>query len=122
MLLAIDGDSTLVGIAYLRCHSRQAEGLVANIGYCVVPSSRGSGIGSRLVESVVALGSQHGVGIIRDSVFAENKGSLRILEKMGFKAVGLGKENIWHDQKFLRLIMELRLKESVADVDVRTGT
>lgn len=57
----------------------------ADIGYVIIPQAQGKGIASEAVRAVCDYAFQHvGVTAINAYVLADNKGSVRILEKTGF--------------------------------------
>ncbi|MEG1421192.1 MAG: GNAT family N-acetyltransferase [Citrobacter sp.] len=57
----------------------------ADIGYVIIPEAQGKGIASEAVRAVCEYAFQHaGVTAINAYVLADNKGSVRILEKTGF--------------------------------------
>ena len=57
----------------------------ADIGYCVIPAAQGRGIASEAVRAVCNYAfCDAGVKAINAWVLAENRGSVRLLEKLGF--------------------------------------
>ncbi|HGY5075169.1 GNAT family N-acetyltransferase [Citrobacter freundii] len=57
----------------------------ADIGYCIISRAQGKGIASEAVRAVCDYAFEHaGVMAINAWVLADNKGSVRILEKTGF--------------------------------------
>ncbi|EPQ0971517.1 GNAT family N-acetyltransferase [Citrobacter farmeri] len=57
----------------------------ADIGYCVIPAVQGRGIASEAVRAVCDYAFRDaGVKAINAWVLAENQGSVRLLEKLGF--------------------------------------
>lgn len=57
----------------------------ADLGYAVMPQAQGKGIASEAVRAVCQYAFEHaGVTAINAYALADNKGSIRILEKTGF--------------------------------------
>jgi RimJ/RimL family protein N-acetyltransferase len=57
----------------------------ADIGYCIISHAQGKGIASEAVRAVCDYAFEHtGITAINAWVLADNKGSVRILEKTGF--------------------------------------
>ena len=76
-------------------------GVVENSVY-VAPEAQGRGVGTALLEALVASTEAAGVWTIQTGIFPENAASLRIHERAGFRVVGrrerLGKLNgVWRD-------------------------
>ena len=57
----------------------------ADLGYAIMPQAKGKGIASEAVRAVCQYAFEHaGVTAINAYALADNKGSIRILEKTGF--------------------------------------
>lgn len=57
----------------------------ADIGYCLIPQAQGRGFASEAVRAVCEYAFREaGVKAINAWVLAENQGSIRLLEKLGF--------------------------------------
>ncbi|OCO64495.1 GCN5 family acetyltransferase [Citrobacter freundii] len=57
----------------------------ADLGYAIMPQAQGKGIASEAVHAVCQYAFEHaGVTAINAYALADNKGSIRILEKTGF--------------------------------------
>ena len=87
MLGAFDGGE-LVGFARL---SNVVLGAFHNayLGYMVARSHNGRGIGTLLVRNAVALAWERGLHRVQAAVRPDNPGSLRVMEKAGFRREGL---------------------------------
>ena len=96
-------DETVLGWAALSPVSdRCAYGGVAEVSVYVASASRGSGIGSALLERLVTASEAAGLWTLQAGLFSENEGSLRLHERAGFRVVGrrerLGKlDGRWRD-------------------------
>jgi len=86
-----------------RCYAGVAENSVY-----VAREARGLGIGRRLLEALIATAEAAGIWTIQTSIFPENRASLALHERCGFRVVGsrerIGKrDGIWRDTVFLEL-------------------
>jgi phosphinothricin acetyltransferase len=84
-----------------RCYS----GVVENSVY-VARDARGLGIGRTLLEALIAGSEAAGIWTIQTSIFPENRASLVLHERCGFRVVGrrdrIGKrDGVWRDTVFL---------------------
>jgi ribosomal protein S18 acetylase RimI-like enzyme len=89
--------SELVGIAGLLIREGQKEahkGLL--VGMYVRPSARKSGVGRRLVETVVEF-ARHRVELVQLAVVSENEQARRLYERLGFVKYGLEKNALKQD-------------------------
>jgi phosphinothricin acetyltransferase len=105
--LAAVVDGEVVGFAALspastrRCYA----GVMENSVY-VARDARGHGIGRTLLEKLIAEARMTGIWTIQTSIFPENRASLALHERCGFRVVGMrmriGKrDGIWRDTIFL---------------------
>jgi L-amino acid N-acyltransferase YncA len=96
-------DGAVVGWAALSPVSdRCAYGGVAEVSVYVAEETRGRGIGSTLLRSLVDASEAEGIWTLQAGTFAENAGSIELHRKAGFREVGrrekLGKLNgRWRD-------------------------
>jgi L-amino acid N-acyltransferase YncA len=84
-----------------RCYLGVAENSVY-----VARTARGLGIGRALLEALVAGAEEAGIWTIQTSVFPENRASLALHERCGFRVVGsreriAKRDGIWRDTVFL---------------------
>ena len=84
-----------------RCYA----GVVENSVY-VAREARGLGIGRTLLEALVAGAEAAGIWMIQTSIFPENRASLVLHERCGFRVVGtrerIGRrDGVWRDTVFL---------------------
>jgi L-amino acid N-acyltransferase YncA len=80
-------------------------GVVENSVY-IGRAARGLGIGRALLEELIAGAEAAGIWTIQTSIFPENRASLALHERCGFRVVGhrerIGKrDGIWRDTVFL---------------------
>jgi L-amino acid N-acyltransferase YncA len=81
------------------------RGVVENSVY-VVRDARGLGIGRQLLEALIAGAEAAGIWMIQTSIFPENRASLALHEKCGFRVVGTReriakRDGVWRDTVFL---------------------
>ena len=96
--------------------SRCVYGGVAEVSVYVSESSRGRGIGARLLEHLVRESEARGIWTLQAGIFPENRASVAIHRKAGFVEVGrrerLGKlEGVWRD------VLLLERRSTVVGVD-----
>jgi len=75
---------------------------VAEVSVYVSASSRGAGVGRRLLTALINESEQNGIWTLQAGIFPENIGSLALHRSCGFREVGrrerIGKlRNIWRD-------------------------
>lgn len=105
--IAAEIDGVLAGWAALTpVSSRCVYAGVAEVSVYVDPLYSGKGIGLSLLNKLVTLSEEEGLWTLQAGIFPENKASLRIHEKAGFRILGIrekiGKQNgIWRDTVLL---------------------
>jgi phosphinothricin acetyltransferase len=96
-------DDKVLGWAVLSpVSSRCVYAGVAEVSIYVSQSSKGNGIGSRLLKSLIELSEQNGYWTLQSGIFPENVASLKLHRKHGFRQVGrrerIGKmDGVWRD-------------------------
>jgi L-amino acid N-acyltransferase YncA len=86
-----------------RCYS----GVTENSVY-VARGARGLGIGRALLDGLIERARAAGIWMIQTSIFPENRASLGLHERCGFRVVGVReriakRDGIWRDTVFLEL-------------------
>jgi L-amino acid N-acyltransferase YncA len=61
---------------------------VAEVSVYVAERARGRGVGSLLLNSLVSVSEEHGIWMLQASIFPENRASIRLHEKAGFRVLG----------------------------------
>ena len=84
-----------------RCYAGVAENSVY-----VTRDARGHGIGRTLLEALIADADAAGIWMIQTSIFPENRASLALHERCGFRVVGTReriakRDGVWRDTVFL---------------------
>lgn len=77
-----------VGNIWMRGSIVPARAHAAEVGIAVVPSHRGCGIGSRLLEAGLGWARGRGLQRVELKVHAENEGARRLYERFGFEIEG----------------------------------
>jgi L-amino acid N-acyltransferase YncA len=95
------GFSALAHVSNRRCYSGVAENSVY-----VARDARGLGIGRALLETLIEDAEEAGIWTIQTSVFPENRASLALHERCGFRVVGTReriarRDGIWRDTVLL---------------------
>jgi phosphinothricin acetyltransferase len=71
----------------------------------VDPARRGDGLGTALVETLVAHAGAAGFHVMVASIDAENVGSIRLHQRLGFVEVGRMPEVAWKFGRWLELVL-----------------
>jgi L-amino acid N-acyltransferase YncA len=79
---------------------------VAENSVYVAREARGLGVGRALLEALIARAEQAGIWMIQTSIFPENRASLVLHERCGFRVVGrreriAKRDGVWRDTVFL---------------------
>jgi L-amino acid N-acyltransferase YncA len=95
------GWAALAGVSARRCYA----GVVENSVY-VARDARGHGIGRQLLEELIDGARDAGIWTIQCSVFPENRASIALHERCGFRVVGTReriakRDGIWRDTVLL---------------------
>ena len=105
LVAEVDGD--VVGFAALSAASpRRCYAGVAENSVYVAREARGQGIGRALLEKLSSRARLAGIWTIQTSIFPENRASLALHERCGFRVVGtrerIGKrDGMWRDTVLL---------------------
>jgi L-amino acid N-acyltransferase YncA len=87
--LVARGNGSTVGWAALSpVSARAVYAGVAEVSVYVAEAARGAGIGSALLEALIAESERHGLWTLQAGIFSENRASLAIHDKAGFRVVG----------------------------------
>jgi len=82
------------GACWMRCFTADHPGYgflgadVPGIGLAVVPESRGSGIGRRLLAALIEAADERGAGVLSLSVAKANSAARALYDHLGFVVVG----------------------------------
>jgi phosphinothricin acetyltransferase len=93
----VAGWAALAPVSSRRCYRGVAENSVY-----VAPAHHGRGIGRRLLEELLRRSEQAGIWTIESAIFPENRASLALHERCGFRVVGVRervakRDGLWRD-------------------------
>ena len=108
--LAWDDDGQLQGWATLApVSARDCYRGVAEVSIYVSGEHLGKGIGSRLMAALVETSESEGIWSLYSSIFAENRATLRLHLRQGFREVGFRERIARHNGRWRNtLILERR--------------
>ncbi len=87
-LVAREGDAVLGWAALSPISDRCAYAGVAEVSVYVGAEHRGHGIGIALLRALIDGSEKEGIWTLQAGVFPENEGSVRLLEREGFRVIG----------------------------------
>jgi L-amino acid N-acyltransferase len=90
VLVARDGDGAVIGLGSYGWFKASPPGYSTTVEHTVMvsPTARGAGIGTALLEALIARATADGFHVMVASIDAENVGSIRLHERLGFVEVG----------------------------------
>jgi RimJ/RimL family protein N-acetyltransferase len=87
--MVIEVDATVVGDCMVRFAPDDNGMRIAFIGYALHPDSAGQGLATEVAEALVRLCfTELGAAMVQADVFAPNRTSQRVLEKVGLRRIG----------------------------------
>jgi phosphinothricin acetyltransferase len=93
VIVAETGDGKIVGWGSLNpFNPREAYRFVADFSIYVERGWRGKGVGSVLLARLIELGRDHGFHKLVLSAFPSNTGGMSLYTKLGFRTVGIYRE------------------------------
>ena len=113
VIVAEDADGTVLGWGSLNVfNSRQAYRFVADFSIYVERAARGRGVGRAMLTRLVELGREHGYHKLVLSAFPTNASGMALYTSLGFRTVGVYKEQGRLDGRWVdTIIMEKLLDE-----------
>ncbi len=101
-LIATENNEVLGWAALTAVSSRCVYAGVAEVSVYVAANARGKNIGSQLLQALINESEQNGIWTLQSGIFPENKASISMHEKNGFRIIGyrerIGKMgNVWRD-------------------------
>ena len=101
-LVAEEGDEVLGWAALSPVSSRCVYGGVGEVSVYIATDSRGKGVGKLLLQRLIEKSEKAGFWTLQSGIFPENKASIHLHEKVGFRYIGkrerVGKINgSWKD-------------------------
>lgn len=105
--IAIEQEHTILGWASLTPTSkREVYKGVAEVTIYVKASERGKGLGKKLLKELIKISEKNNIWSLQASIFRENRASLHIHKKCGFRVIGYKEKiaqlhGIWQDNFML---------------------
>lgn len=88
--LVVEVDRRVVGFAAVSpASSREVYAGVTEVMVYVDEAERGRGIGRRLLEALVTATEDAGIWMLQAGIFPENRASIALHERLGFRVVGV---------------------------------
>jgi L-amino acid N-acyltransferase YncA len=105
-LVAVENGKVLGWAALTAISDRCVFAGVAEVSVYVAESSRGKGVGKKLLNDLVKLSEENNLWTLESRIFSENLASLKIHQENGFRVIGtrerIGKLNgVWRDTVLL---------------------
>ncbi len=102
VIVRIDGDEIIAWAGLSKVSDRCVYGGVAEVSVYVSSKAQGKGIGSELMQQLIKFAENNNIWTLQAGIFPENKASIYLHEKFGFRIVGtrekLGKlKGVWRD-------------------------
>ena len=113
VIVAEDADGTVLGWGSLNVfNSRQAYRFVADFSIYVERVARGRGVGRAMLTRLIELGREHGYHKLVLSAFPTNASGMALYTGLGFRTVGVYKEQGRLDGRWVdTIVMEKLLDE-----------
>ena len=109
-VVVVEHDGVVVGWASLNVfNAREAYRHVADISVYVARASRGQGAGTVLLERLVALGREIGFHKLVLAGFPDNAASVALYRRLGFREVGVYREQGQLDGRWVDVLLMERL-------------
>jgi L-amino acid N-acyltransferase YncA len=108
--VAVEDDRVVGWAAFTPVSARSCYRGVVEHSVYVASSARGHGVGSALMERLLASAAAAGIWTIQTSIFPENAATVALHERLGFRRVGRREriaqlDGVWRDT----ILLELRL-------------
>ena len=87
-LVAVKEDTVIGWAALSEVSSRCIYAGVAEVSVYVADAARGQGIGAHLMERLITASEETGIWTLQAGIFPENKGSIDMHRRAGFRVVG----------------------------------
>lgn len=103
-------DGRVVGSGSLDCMPRRMYHR-AELGITVIREAWGQGIGSMLMEKLIAYAGENGIELVNLEVRSDNTRAIRLYEKFGFRRIGTSPAYIKIDSRHIDaelMVLDLR--------------
>ncbi len=112
--VATDPAGTVLGwVAVAAVSSRPVYAGVVEDGVYVDPAAQGRGVGRALLDALVAATEAAGIWTIQAGIFPENRASLRLHERVGFRVVGIRERLGQHHGRWRDVVLLERRSRTV---------
>jgi L-amino acid N-acyltransferase YncA len=115
-LIATINDTIVGWVALSNVSSRCVYAGVAEVSIYVDSEYRGKGVGEKLMDSLIKESELNGIWSLQAGIFPENKGSLNLHQKHGFRTIGI-KERIGKMGNTWRDVMMVERRSQVVGID-----
>ena len=110
-LVLADNDYVFGWTALSRVSARFVYRGVAELSIYLHPEAQGRGFGIQLMQRLIHFSEEAGIWTLHSAIFPQNKASIALHQKCGFRSIGLReriafRDGQWHDN----LLMERRSK------------
>lgn len=112
--VAVDGDRVLGWVAVTRVSPRPVYAGVVEHSVYVDAAARGRGVGRALLERLIAATEAAGIWTIQSGIFPENRASIALHERTGFRIIGT-RERIGRHHGRWRDVLLLERRSPVVD-------
>lgn len=108
LLVAVDG-GVIVGLAGLVGESNEQERHVASLAISVAGSHRGQGVGSALIEALIAWAPSAGITRVQLWAWTNNPRAISLYERAGFQQEGIARQSVISDGCPVDVVLMARL-------------
>jgi len=111
-IAAIENDELAGWAALTAVSSRCVYAGVAEVSVYIAENFRGKGVGKMLMQELIRQSEEQGIWTLQSGIFPENKASISLHEKCGFRIIGYREKvgcmnGVWRDT----VIMERRSRK-----------
>lgn len=103
-LVAREGNKLLGWVSLSKIFSREVYNGFLELSVYIDQEARGKGVGTKLMKALVEESEKHGIWSLQSLIIKENKASIALHKKCGFREVGVwekaGKmaaDSVWYD-------------------------
>jgi putative acetyltransferase len=108
-LLIAERDGAIVGMIGLMGGTLAEERHCGTFGLSVAREARGSGVGTALIGALLAWAPEHGITRVQLNAWANNPGSIRLYERLGFEREGVLRSAVITDGRPVDVFLLARL-------------
>lgn len=108
LLVAVNGGE-IIGLVGLTGGVLEEERHVGTFGLSVAEEHRGKGVGTALIEALVAWAPSAGISRIQAWVWANNPGAIALYQRLGFAQEGVSRNAILSEGQYIDAVLMARL-------------